>query len=107
MADDVRLIYVTAPGQGEALKLAQALVGERLAACANVLGPMISIYWWDDKLNQDAEVALVFKTRADLVEALTARVRELHPYECPCVVALTINGGNPGFLSWIAAETKH
>lgn len=106
MADEARLIYVTAPNQDEALGLAQALVGERLAACANVLGPITSVYWWDGKLNQDAEVALVLKTRADLVEALTARVRELHPYDCPCVVALPIDGGNPAFLSWIAAETK-
>ena len=106
MGDDARLIYITAPNQDEALKLAHSLVGERLAACANLLGPITSIYWWDDKLNQDAEVALVLKTRAELVEALTARVRELHAYDCPCVVALPIDGGNPAFLSWITAETK-
>lgn len=106
MNEDTRLIYVTAPSQEDALKLAQALVSERLAACANVLGPITSVYWWDGKLNQDAEVALVLKTRADLVEPLTARARELHPYECPCVVALPIDGGNPAFLQWIAAETR-
>lgn len=106
MAEDTRLIYVTAPTHDEALALAQALVGERLAACANVLGAVTSVYWWDGKLNQDAEVALVLKTRAELVEALTARVRELHSYDCPCVVALPIDGGNPAFLSWIVAETK-
>lgn len=106
MAEDTRLIYVTAPTHDEALALAQALVGERLAACANVLGAITSVYWWDGKLNQDAEVALVLKTRAELVEALTARVRELHSYDCPCVVALPIDGGNPAFLSWIVAETK-
>lgn len=106
MTEDARLIYLTAASQDEAVKLAHSLVGERLAACANVLGPITSVYWWDGTLNQDAEVALVLKTRADLVEALTARVRELHSYDCPCVVALPIDGGNPAFLSWIAAETK-
>lgn len=106
MAEDARLIYITAPNRDQALELAQALVGERLAACANLLGPITSVYWWGGKLNEEAEVALVLKTRADLVEALTARVRELHPYDCPCVVALPIDGGNPAFLSWIAAETK-
>lgn len=105
MSDDARLIYITAPSHDEAMTLAETLVGERLAACANVLGPMTSVYWWDGKLNRDAEVALVLKTRADLVEALTARVKQVHPYECPCVVALPITGGNPAFLNWINAET--
>lgn len=106
MADDQRLIYVTAPNREAAMALARTLVGERLAACANVLGPITSMYWWDGKLNEDDEVALVLKTRAELVDALTARVRALHPYDCPCVVALPIDGGNPAFLAWIAAETK-
>lgn len=106
MTDDARLIYVTAPTREEALRLANTLVAERLAACANVFGAVTSVYWWDGKLNQDEEVALVLKTRATLVEALTVRVRELHSYDCPCVVAVPINGGNPAFLQWIAAETK-
>lgn len=106
MKEEAHLVYITAPSQEEALRLAQALVGERLAACANVLGPITSVYWWDGTLNQDSEVALVLKTRADLVEPLTARARELHPYDCPCVVALPIDGGNPAFLQWIAAETQ-
>lgn len=106
MSEEARLVYITAPNHDEALKLAQTLVGERLAACANVLGPITSVYWWDGTLNQDAEVGLVLKTRADLVEALTARVRALHSYDCPCVVALPITGGNPAFLQWIAAETE-
>ncbi|MGE5476142.1 MAG: divalent-cation tolerance protein CutA [Bacteroidales bacterium] len=106
MSDDARLIYITAPNRDEALKLAQVLVQERLAACANVLGPITSVYWWDGKLNQDGEEALLLKTRADLVDALTARVRELHSYDCPCVVALPITGGNPAFLEWIASETR-
>ena len=105
MSEETRLIYVTAPSHDEALRLARVAVEERLAACANVLSPITSVYWWDGKVNQDGEVALLLKTRAALVEALTARLRELHPYECPCVVALAIDGGNPAFLSWIAAET--
>ena len=105
MSEETRLIYVTAPSHDEALRLARVAVEERLAACANVLGPITSVYWWEGKVNQDGEVALLLKTRAALVEALTARLRELHPYECPCVVALAIDGGNPAFLSWIAAET--
>lgn len=106
MTTEARLVYITAPSQDDAVKLAQAIVGDRLAACANVLGAITSVYWWDGKVNQDGEVAVVFKTRADLVETLTARVRELHPYDCPCVVSLPIDGGNPDFLAWIASETR-
>lgn len=105
-SDETRLVYVTAPNQDEALRLAHLAVGERLAACANVLGAITSVYWWDGKLNQDGEVAVLLKTRADLVEALTTRLRDAHSYDCPCVVALAIDGGNPDFLAWIAAETR-
>jgi periplasmic divalent cation tolerance protein len=106
MAEDVRLVYMTTPNQEEALKLARLLVEERLAACANVLGAVTSVYWWDGKLNEDGEVALIVKTRAALVDALTERVRAVHPYECPCVVALPIDGGNAAFLDWISAEAR-
>lgn len=99
------LVYITAGSREEAVKVGRALVESRLAACANVLGPITSIYWWQDKLEQGEEVALVVKTRAELVEAVTAKVREVHSYSCPCVVALPITAGNPAFLDWIEAET--
>lgn len=107
MSDDPRfLIYITAPSAEEALTLGRALVEERLAACANVLPGAVSVYWWEGKLAEEPEAVLILKTRADLVEALTDRVRALHPYTCPCVVALPIAAGNPAFLDWIGAETR-
>lgn len=106
MAEENRLIYMTAPSRDEALKIARVLVEERLAACANVLGGITSIYWWDGKVNQEGEVALTAKTRVGQVEALIARVRAIHPYDCPCVVAMPIVAGNPAFLEWIGQETK-
>lgn len=106
MSETTMLVYVTAPNRDEALNLARNMVSERLAACANLLGDITSVYWWDGTLNEDQEVALILKTRADLVEALTARLRELHSYTCPCVVALPIAAGNPAFLDWIVAETR-
>lgn len=105
MTDRV-LIYVTAPNRDEALALGRTLVEERLAACANLLGPITSVYWWEGRVNQDDEVALVLKTRADLVDQLVERARALHSYSCPCVVALPILAGNPGFLEWIGTETR-
>lgn len=100
------LVYVTASSQDEAIKIARIAVEERLAACANVFQPITSIYWWEGKVQQEGETSFILKTRADLVEALTQRVRALHSYTCPCVVALPITSGNPAFLSWIENETR-
>ena len=86
----VTFCYVTAGSRDEALSIGRTVVQERLAACANVLDGVTSIYWWQGALEQAGEAALILKTRAELVERLTGRIRELHSYECPCVVALPI-----------------
>jgi periplasmic divalent cation tolerance protein len=99
------MIYVTAPNRDAALSLARALVGERLVACANVLDGATSVYWWEGKVCEEAEAVLVCKTRAELVDTVITRVRELHSYSCPCVVALSIEAGNPAYLDWIRTET--
>ncbi len=100
------LCYVTAGSRDEALAIGRALVEERLAACANVLDGMMSIYWWQDRLEQAQEAVLIAKTRTELFPALSARVQQLHSYDCPCVVALPIADGNPDYLAWIVAETR-
>ncbi len=100
------MIYVTAGSRDEALRIGRSLVEARLAACANILAPMTSVYWWEGAVQEDDEVAMVLKTRQDLVEPLTERIRELHSYDCPCVVALPITGGNQAFLKWIDSETR-
>jgi periplasmic divalent cation tolerance protein len=81
------------------------VVQERLAACANIMGPVRSIYRWQGKVETAREVAVIFKTRRAQFDRLAARVKELHTYECPCVVALPIVGGLPAYLDWLAAET--
>jgi periplasmic divalent cation tolerance protein len=101
----VSFCYVTAGSRDEALSIGRAVVQERLAACANVLDGMTSIYWWQGALEQAGEAVLILKTRAELVERLTARIKELHSYECACVVFLPIAAGNPAYLDWIADET--
>ena len=103
---DTRLIYITVENTDEARAIGRALVDARLAACANVLGPMTSIYRWEGVVQEGEEAVLIAKTTASLVDALTAKVRELHSYDCPCVVALPVDGGNPAFLDWIVAETN-
>ena len=98
-------VYVTAPDRAAALDMARALVDARLAACANVLDGMTSIYRWEGRIQEDGEAVLIAKTREELVPALTAKVHALHSYECPCVVALPVVGGNGAFIDWIEAET--
>lgn len=103
---DARLIYITAESPDEARAIGSALVEARLAACVNILGPVTSMYRWQGAVAETDETALIAKTRADLVEALTTFVRDMHSYTCPCIVALPIVGGNPDFLQWIATETS-
>ncbi len=98
------LIYLTAPDEETAARLAHALVEERLAACVNVLGAIRSVYRWKGAVEQAGEVALLAKTVEASVDPLSRRVKELHPYECPCIVALPIRGGDPAFLDWIVRE---
>lgn len=105
MSVDLRLCYLTAGSVDEAMRLGRALVAEKLAACANVIGGMTSVYEWQGEVHEDAEAVLILKTRAELVPRLVERVRALHSYDCPCVVSLPIDGGNPGFLDWVADQT--
>ncbi|WP_459852058.1 divalent-cation tolerance protein CutA [Humidesulfovibrio idahonensis] len=99
------MVYVTAPSRAEAESLAHLAVEGRLAACANILPGMRSLYWWQGRLEQADEVVLILKTTEALVPALTEALTRAHSYDCPCVVALPIAAGNPDFLRWIEDET--
>ncbi len=98
-------VYITASNRAVALALARVLVEERLAACANVIEGVTSVYWWRDKIETSAEAVVVLKSRRGLLDAVTDRARELHDYECPCIVVHPVLGGNAAFFDWIAAET--
>ncbi len=100
-----QFVYVTCGSKAEAKEIGQVLVGNRLAACANILPGMESIYWWDGKLTSDKEVILIVKTTEAVLNNLIAAVKKIHSYDVPCVVALPIEGGNPDFLQWIHSET--
>lgn len=99
------IAYVTASSKDEAMRIGRTIVAERLAACANVMDGMNAIYHWQGKVEEGQEAVLILKTELALVDALTARVKALHSYTLPCVVAWPIAAGNPDFLSWIGAET--
>lgn len=100
----LRQVFCTAP-KAEAAPIAEALLAERLVACVQMF-PVASRYWWRGKLESAAEVMLLMKTRAGLMDKLTARIRELHPYEVPEVVAVEIEEGSPEYLAWVREETR-
>lgn len=99
-------LYITAADADEARKIGRDLVAQRLAACANILPGITSIYRWQGEVAEDGEIAMIVKTRRELIDAVVDRVRTLHSYDCPCVVALPVQGGNPEFLKWIIEETS-
>lgn len=99
-------IYVTTPSAAEARTIAEAVVADRLAACANIIPGMQSIYHWEGKIEEAQETVVIFKTRASLFQAVEARVKELHKYTTPCIVALPLTAGSQPYLDWLMAETK-
>ena len=103
---DNLLVVTSLPDREIALTLARALVERRLAACVNVLGECTSVYRWQGAIETAAEVPVLIKTSALRYEALEQAIRELHPYELPEVIAVPIRGGLPGYLEWVAAETR-
>ena len=98
-------VYMTAADKVEAAKIGRLLVEERLAACVNILPGMNSIYHWQGKIEESAEVVLIAKTRTAHVPAIIDRVRELHSDSCPCVVSWPLREGNEDYLQWIFDET--
>jgi periplasmic divalent cation tolerance protein len=100
------LVYITAKDKNQARAIGSALVREKYAACANIIDRMNSLYFWEGSLCDDNEAVLIIKTRKSLLDSVIKRVKDLHTYSIPCIVALPIVGGNPDFLKWINKETK-
>ena len=98
--------FCTWPDAASAERLAGALVGERLAACVQVLPGVRSVYRWQGAVERADEVLLLVKTTRERLDALAARVRALHPYELPELVAVEAAGGLPDYLAWVAAESR-
>jgi periplasmic divalent cation tolerance protein len=94
----------TAPSVDVAEQIGRALVEERLAACANIVPGMTSIFRWRGAIERESEALIILKTTAADVEALERRVVELHPYEVPEVVALPVEAGHGPYLDWVRAE---
>lgn len=101
-----QLVLCTCPNELVAKDIAQTLVSEKLAACVNILPHVTSVYAWQDKIESDSEILLMIKTQADRFESLSTRIKVLHPYEVPEIVALNIQQGDKNYLNWITESLK-
>ena len=98
-------VLTNLPDSESAFNLARALVELRLAACANVLAPVASVYRWEGTIEQATEYPLLVKTTAGRYAEVERAIRERHPYDVPEIVAWPITAGLPAYLDWVAAET--
>ena len=104
--EDFVVVLVTAGSAEEAVRIGRALVEERLVACANVIGPIRSLYRWQGRVEDAGEHLLLLKARAADVTAVEARVRDLHSYSVPEVLALPVRAGSAAYLAWLAEATR-
>lgn len=105
MTHEVISVYTTFADRDTARHVARTLVNEGLVACAN-LAPIESIYWWEGRSEEAAEVAVLLKTRRALFRRVEQRIRELHSYEVPAILAYSILGGSADYLDWVARATE-
>ncbi|MBI3584110.1 MAG: divalent-cation tolerance protein CutA [Nitrospinae bacterium] len=98
---DFIVVFVTASSIEEAEKIGRGLVEEKLAACANILQQLKSIYFWEGKLCQENEVLMIVKSRGGLFKKLTAYVKKNHSYKVPEIIAIPIVDGSPDYISWL------
>lgn len=106
MTTDVHVILVTAPDLEVGERLGTALVEERLAACANLVPSVTSIYRWQGRLEKAQEVLVILKTTEERAAALRERVAELHPYDVPEVLHLPVLEGHEPYLAWVREESR-
>lgn len=95
------LVMVTTASREEAEKIARQLLDEKLIACANIIGPVHSLFWWAGKVEKAEEHMLIMKSRLDLFERLSEKVKALHSYEVPEIIALPIIKGSKSYLEWL------
>ena len=102
----VVLILTTVPDDESAETLARTLVEERLAACVNLHGPMMSLYRWNGVVERESERQLIIKTTSDRIPAVEARVRQLHSYEVPEFLVVPVATGGAAYLGWVNDQTR-
>ena len=102
----VVFVYTTWPSTVEAEQVGRALVDRRLAACVNILPNMVSLYWWEGKIDRGEEAVMIVKTRASLAPAVEAAVKQMHSYMTPAILVISLESVEKTYLGWIMAETE-
>jgi periplasmic divalent cation tolerance protein len=99
-------VITTTETKDQAQRIAQVVVEKRLAACAQIVGPISSTYWWKGKIETAGEWLCLMKSRNDLFTDLEQAIREIHPYEVPEIIAMPIAAGSAGYLKWLGEELR-
>ena len=95
------VVFMTTPTKKEATEIVRCLLAERLIACANIVGPISSLFWWKDKIDKATEFLVLMKSTSELFDKLTKSVEAFHSYEVPEIIALPIHMGSPSYLTWL------
>jgi periplasmic divalent cation tolerance protein len=101
----VRIVFCTIDSADAARKLARRLVQDRLAACVNIIENVTSVYKWEGRIEEDAELLLVIKTQDSRLQELMDRISEIHPYDVPEILSWPVQKGSKAYLEWVVAET--
>ncbi len=99
------LVYITNPSKEVAQNIAKHLLGKKLIACANIFGPVISIYPWEGEIYEDAEYVLICKTIEDNFGKIKEEVENIHPYSTPCIIKISAEA-NEKYLKWLKGEIE-
>lgn len=102
----MHLLYITSPSKDEALKISSSLISNKFAACCNILEGATSVYEWEGEIKQESEVIIIAKTSSNIVENAIEHIKSIHPYECPCIVAVNIDNSNHDFSKWVEEATN-
>lgn len=100
------VVLITCPDMQESKKIADSLLNDRLAACVNIVNDVKSLFWWSGKIHTSDEVLLLVKTKKRALRKLVKKVKQIHQYENPEIIALPVVGGSKEYTKWIEEETK-
>lgn len=104
--DEVLVVMVTCANSADAETISNRLLEERLVACVNIAGRIRSLYNWQGAVARESESLLLMKTCGDRFDELSRRIKELHPYEVPEIIAMPVTVGNPDYLEWVRESTR-
>ncbi len=106
MEPEIDVVLTTVASRDDASGLVRTLVGERHAACGNILPEVTSVYWWEGAVQSAGEVLVLLKTARSQTPILLARAREIHPYDVPELIVLPVETGDAAYLEWVVREAS-